>query len=255
MDIAVSNIATLDIAAESLVTWLELVVTWTDKRLTWNADQYTDVYPDGMVEWYVDLETRTPCPVSLARFPFDIHTCSVTLTTAYHGEVDVNISDVTFTDEKAIKTGEWMLTTSSAKRVTLGEHRPKSGVTVSMTLRRHGGYYIFSLILPLFIIAGANPCVILVKSNSGEKTSTAVTLFLSFTIFITTPTTVVPGHSRLHSHRLHAVPVQFRDRGVLHCFTTAKSERQAQQTDADPGTCPPEDRKEECCTASHYDRR
>ncbi|XP_046555595.1 acetylcholine receptor subunit alpha-like 1 [Haliotis rubra] len=89
-----------------------------------------------------------------------------------------------------------MLTTSSAKRVTLGEHRPKSGVTVSLTLRRHGGYYIFSLILPLFIVAGANPCVILVKSNSGEKTSTAVTLFLSFTIFITLLADLLPQSSR-----------------------------------------------------------
>ncbi|XP_046555610.1 5-hydroxytryptamine receptor 3A-like [Haliotis rubra] len=232
MDIAVFNIVTLDLTSESLVTWLELVVTWTDERLTWNADQYTDVrainfprrklwvsdvhvlnahrsedilgdadntlqvYPDGKVQWFIDLETRTPCPVSLTRFPFDKHTCSVTLTTAYHGEVDVNISDVTFTDEKAIKTGEWMLTTSSAKRVTLGEHRPKSGVTVSLTLRRHGGYYIFCLILPLFIVAVVNPCVILVRSNSGEKTSTAVTLFLSFTIFITLLADLLPQSSR-----------------------------------------------------------
>ncbi|XP_067662135.1 acetylcholine receptor subunit gamma-like [Haliotis asinina] len=227
-DIAVSNIVTLDIDSGSLVTWFELMVTWTDERLTWDARQYTDVrtinflrsrvwvpdlhvlnthsshgvlgdtddtlqvYPEGKVEWHIELETRTPCPVSLTRFPFDKHTCFVTLTTSFHREVDVNISDMTFTDEKATNTGEWMLTESSAKRVILGKARPRSGVTLSLNLRRYGGYYSFSLILPLFIVSVVNPWVILVRSNSGEKTSTAVSLFLSFTIFITVLANLLP---------------------------------------------------------------
>ncbi|XP_046365792.1 acetylcholine receptor subunit gamma-like [Haliotis rufescens] len=231
-DIAVSKIVTLDATREILVTWLDLVVTWTDERLTWDDKKYTDVrtinfprskiwvpelqvlkthsgkdtfgeadnaiqvFPDGKVEWYIDLETRTPCPMRLTKFPFDIHTCSITMTTSYHRELDVNVSDVTFTAEDVIDTGEWAMTRASAKRVTLRERGPKGGVSMTLILQRRQGYYIFSLIMPLFIVTFVNPCVILVKSNSGEKTSTSVTLFLSFTIFITLLTDLLPQSSK-----------------------------------------------------------
>ncbi|KAH3781616.1 hypothetical protein DPMN_159516 [Dreissena polymorpha] len=60
-----------------------------------------------------------------------------------------------------------------------------AAINFKMTLKRKPMYFMMSVLLPICILSILNICVFMIPVNSGEKASYAVTVFLSFAVFLT----------------------------------------------------------------------
>lgn len=66
-----------------------------------------------------------------------------------------------------------------------GEDAEDTFITFSIKIQRHASYVMLNVFLPVLILSILNVCVFLLPCDSGEKNSYAITVFLSFAIFLT----------------------------------------------------------------------
>jgi hypothetical protein len=68
-------------------------------------------------------------------------------------------------------------------------------IDVEFKLQRRANFATFTLIMPLLMLAFLNICIFLVPIGSGEKGSFAITIFLSYGIFVTIVSDTLPDNS------------------------------------------------------------
>lgn len=76
-----------------------------------------------------------------------------------------------------------------------GDDGEDSFITFSIKLQRHASYFMLNVFFPIFVLAILNVCVFLLPCESGEKNSYAVTVFLSFAIFLTIVNSSLPQNA------------------------------------------------------------
>lgn len=76
-----------------------------------------------------------------------------------------------------------------------GDDGEDSFITFSIKLQRHASYFMLNVFFPIFVLAILNVCVFLLPCDSGEKNSYAVTVFLSFAIFLTIVNSSLPQNA------------------------------------------------------------
>ncbi len=215
------NIVSLDTQQELLTTEYWVSVQWRDELAMWNNSQQSssseELYflsgqiwtPDISIQNSRKQESRshevemiqmnasgwsswdrlgvsvTQCVLSVVKFPFDKHTCIVKLGSARYHAVKLNISKAELKNESFTSNGEWDVTGLDMEVIDY-EYNGKMYqlMTVFITVKRQSLFYVLNLLLPIIIISTINPFVFLVRADSGEKVSISVTLFLSFTVFI-----------------------------------------------------------------------
>ncbi|XP_071114935.1 neuronal acetylcholine receptor subunit alpha-6-like [Haliotis cracherodii] len=68
-------------------------------------------------------------------------------------------------------------------------------IRITFHLRRRPMFYIFTVLLPVVLLYSLNPFVFLLPSQSGEKTSFAVSVLLSFQLFLSIIRDSLPENS------------------------------------------------------------
>jgi hypothetical protein len=124
----------------------------------------------------------TTCPPIVTYYPFDSHDCSLDFTSLLSpGEVNLHI-------EKNINTYSfesnaiWKLESAYANDVeTNGISRAEAHVRI----RRRPTFLLINIFAPILFLALANLFVFVIPIESGERVSFAVTILLSFAVFLT----------------------------------------------------------------------
>ena len=173
---------------------LRLSVTYGGKGKIGDTDDIVEITSDGKSVLTTDNTYNIFCDVNIKFYPFDKHDCVFYVFVTQINFLDVNISQ--FTAELSSiyfkENTEWRVVRFRSTRLLF-----LSYVTIRMNLeleRRHE-FILFTTICPLVLLSVINVGVFLVPVNSGEKGSIAVTIFLSYSVFITTISEELPRNS------------------------------------------------------------
>ena len=173
---------------------LRLSLTYGGKGNIGNSDDIVELYSDGKTMLTTDNTYNVFCDVNIKFYPFDKHDCVFYVFITQMNSLDVNITN--FTAELSSiyfkENTEWKVVRFRSTRLVF-----LSYVTIRMNLeleRRHE-FILFTTICPLVLLSVINVCVFLVPVNSGEKGSISVTIFLSYSVFITTISEELPRNS------------------------------------------------------------
>ena len=225
-----TGIQNFDTASQILVVWGYFMMDWMDELIVWNpllyngiqemkfpisqiwtpamfvissfdgvseiknsADQVT-IGANGYVLWTPKGTYKVYCDVNIKFYPFDKQTCEILVyvSDAFASEVDLVEPNTTINTDYFKKSSAWKLVSlSSEKRVFSGI--PMISIYVELDRRRD--FIIYTIIAPLVLLSVLNVGVFIVPVDSGEKGSIAVTIFLSYGVFISTISDELPHNS------------------------------------------------------------
>ncbi|XP_061189901.1 acetylcholine receptor subunit alpha-L1-like [Saccostrea echinata] len=215
---------------EKLVTTGFLMLSWIDELLTWNPADYNEtemifipqteiwkpdlvlkngfkkfeelggsfyylaIYYTGEVSWWPYHVFESRCSMDITHFPFDTQTCDIKFITWSHFADQIEISKsakgIQFYEYEANGVWDILNTSSEIKK----EHE-ESEIKFTITLQRKSQYYIMNIILPVVFLGCLNILVFVIPVDAGEKMSFSVTVFLSFAVFLTIISTLLPSNS------------------------------------------------------------
>ncbi|KAL8619422.1 hypothetical protein ACOMHN_011773 [Nucella lapillus] len=231
LSFGIRNIIKLDMRTQKFVLFGWLSVHWHDDFLTWDVESYpvTDVrmdarmvwrpelvvfntvaeldtmikqetrvvvQNDGKVTWYPGGLFKTFCSVDISRYPLDTQTCAVEILSWTADNDLVNGTFLSPAFELSSLTEphpEWRLVDTQAV-YTL---RPSNYWLLSFkfVLRRRVMFYMVNIVLPIVLLSVMSCVVFLLPVDSGEKMTVSVTVFLSFTVFMTLINDSLPKNS------------------------------------------------------------
>ncbi|XP_046374271.2 ligand-gated ion channel 4-like [Haliotis rufescens] len=148
----------------------------------------------GSIEWLVTGTTETRCPINIYKFPFDTQTCVVVIRGWFGFYNNIRLSSEAHVDMKEFKeNSEFEISPEDITNIDSGNDGPVIRITIH--LRRRPLFYIFTVLLPVVLLYSLNPFVFLLPSQSGEKTSMAVSVLLSFQLFLSIIRDSLPENS------------------------------------------------------------
>ncbi|XP_046575833.1 neuronal acetylcholine receptor subunit alpha-7-like [Haliotis rubra] len=224
------KVISLDVIGGFIKTHIFLKFEWTDELIQWNVTENSeylrferskvwapdiviqdsleyvpylgfDVQPvsisyQGMALIEVQVKPETSCKMDVTRFPFDQQTCVVIIGSDNYNANELYMDRFVAYGSLLTENGEWDAFNVAAQNETeLTQIYQGHYKSVVITLRRRPLYYVVNLLLPILLISTLNPTVFLVKAETGEKLSTSLTLFLSFTMFISILSGMLPQTS------------------------------------------------------------
>nr|XP_034308493.1 neuronal acetylcholine receptor subunit alpha-6-like [Crassostrea gigas] len=225
----VSSVNEVSAVDQRMSTTAYLYVTWIDESLWWNATEtgietmqfnqkdlwipdivlkngftafqplggdfyYLYVESSGKVQWYPYMVLESKCEIDVTYFPFDRQMSNIIFKTWSYSRLEVNLTvdenEIGFFD--FVSNSVWEVTSIDAwDDVTNME----TDVTFSIYLRRKPYYFIMSLVIPVIFLGILNPVVFIIPADAGEKMGYAVTIFLTFVVFLTIVSTSLPANS------------------------------------------------------------
>lgn len=219
----------LDEVAETMKTTGFLVIEWKDEFLQWDPADYggIDLYhfpqedvwkPDvalknsaekykslgltslnvqvdnyGAVFWNPFEVFESTCSIDITYFPFDTQICKLNFVAWSYSAKEVAMEG----GSRSIGLGqfspnsEWdLIDTVVSVEKELGE----ASIIYTLKIKRKPRYIIFSIILPIVMLAALDLFVFVLPCNSG-KVSYAMTVFLSHVVFLTIISSSLPRNS------------------------------------------------------------
>ena len=182
---------------------------------------------DGVILSYTGDATWTPagifsiiCDVSTKFYPFDRQSCvmSIYASDASTSEIRLMPSAGGITLEGYQNNSEWILVCVRVEKVNMSEHYYYHEFIIE--LERRSEFLIYTVISPLVLLSTLNVGIFIIPIDSGEKGSIAVTLFLSYGIFVTAIKGDLPQNSVDVSYVLIYIHIllMFSVFTVLYCF-------------------------------------
>lgn len=204
-----------------------LKITWLDYFLSWNPASYSNINkvtvkqdrvwkPDlalanaydtisglgdsfmymtiaylGEVTWYPYQVFESSCIMDMTYFPFDSQSCDIQLITWSSTKEMINIvSGTEGLDMSYYETNaNWDVLSVSTSDFSTST---TAGISFNLNIRRKPFFYLLNFIIPIVCLSILNLFVFVLPCDSGEKTTYAITLFLSFAILLLIVTDIMP---------------------------------------------------------------
>ncbi|XP_061179319.1 neuronal acetylcholine receptor subunit alpha-7-like [Saccostrea echinata] len=229
MSLWISSINDVSAVNQKMVTTAYLNVKWKDEIITWNSantgiywiqfnqndlwipdlvlkNGFTEFKPlggkfyyvfvdyDGTIHWYPYMVFESICDIDISHYPFDKQTCNIIFKTWSYTRWEINL---TVSAEKVgfyefVPNSVWEVTSTDA---TFNLLSSQTDVTFVINLRRKSLYYVLNLILPILLLNILNLFVFIIPADTGEKMGFAVTIFLTFAVFLTMVSGELPINS------------------------------------------------------------
>lgn len=142
---------------------------------------------DGSVIWSPGGLVQSLCNVNMYSFPFDTQVCTITFTLWGYLSAEAilePLDNITSVDSLFYtENGQWEM--KKAILIPLDNGSRSSLLQVQLTLRRRALYFVINMLAPILLLSVLNPLVFILPVDSGERVSFAVTIFLSFAVFLT----------------------------------------------------------------------
>ncbi|KAK3590735.1 hypothetical protein CHS0354_030971 [Potamilus streckersoni] len=149
---------------------------------------------DGYVFWVAGDMIETNCNINIRNYPFDIQTCDISITPFGYTENEVNLS-VSFSTqftEFPLGNGEWDHVQTTTTDWSLSVYNV-SNFTLQYKRKHH--FVLTNIIEPVLILNVISLAVFRIPPNCGERISFAITVFLSYIVFLTIITDNIPKTS------------------------------------------------------------
>jgi len=154
------------------------------------------LYSNGTVVWSPGSVLKVSCTVDVTYFPFDKQICTITFTAWPYerSEVDFELLSSSLDTSYYSTNTQWLLSTDTNVWKLNFPAAPPS-VYIDLVLLRQPQFYVIYIIVPLVVLGGVNNLVFLLPDTSGERMSVAITVFLSFIVFLQMINANVPESS------------------------------------------------------------
>ncbi|XP_061171691.1 neuronal acetylcholine receptor subunit alpha-3-like [Saccostrea echinata] len=155
---------------------------------------FVDILCTGFVLWQPFQVFESHCTIDTTYFPYDKEVCEIVFRVWSYTVLDVEIrTSSDGVDLQGYKeSGVWEITHTKAE-VSRGS--AESMVTFSLYLKRKPLYFVLNIIVPILFLGLLTILVFVLPVDSGEKMSYAITVFLSFAVFLTIINTQLPVSS------------------------------------------------------------
>ncbi|XP_041376811.1 neuronal acetylcholine receptor subunit alpha-7-like [Gigantopelta aegis] len=193
-----------DIVVAQGMVWLpDILVENTAQNFAeqGNAATLISIEHTGRLHWEPGILTRTICEVNIGKYPFDYQMCEIKFLTWMHTNktLEVMPGSKNVSLEACIQNGEWdIISAESESYFYPSTYRPgtkHTGVTFKIHLLRKRTFYVLNTIVPVVMLSMLNVLVFLLPASSGEKMALAVTVLLSFTVYLSIISEVMPKTS------------------------------------------------------------
>ncbi|CAG2255050.1 CHRNA7 [Mytilus edulis] len=217
---------------ETLVLTGGLTMVWKDTSLSWNPVDYgninsldvdskdvwlpymylvnnakefepvgfdsafrVNINSSGFVHYSPGSILEAKCQTDISKFPLDTQPCLLDFLAWGGGATFYKLRS--YFDEVNLdfytKDSHWEVVT----RDTYAHLEPKGyySFRMSLSLQRKPMYYIVMIVLPTMLLSLINPLVFLLPVESGERISLAMTVLLSYAIFLTLVSASIPASS------------------------------------------------------------
>ncbi|XP_045197633.2 neuronal acetylcholine receptor subunit alpha-3-like [Mercenaria mercenaria] len=147
----------------------------------------------GDVQWVPEGIYSVVCDVNIKYYPFDKQICTITFYVS-----DETVTSVVLSHHNEVTLDEYTENTAwKIMKIVKKQYRKYNSnfIDIQFHVQRRAGFTTFTLIMPLLMLAFLNVCIFLVPIGSGEKGSFAITIFLSYGIFITIISNTLPQNS------------------------------------------------------------
>ncbi|XP_062583242.1 neuronal acetylcholine receptor subunit alpha-3-like [Saccostrea cucullata] len=166
---------------------LFLIDTANKMEAIGDGDFLGRMYSDGNMSWVPGGLLTSICSIDMFRFPFDTQECSLNFMLWGYTPEDAILlpwNNVTNVDTSFYnKNGQWDLIKTHMAQSNLGQYQCR--IRITMTLKRKSLYFILNMLAPILLLSFLNPLVFVLPMDSGERISYAITIFLSFAVFMT----------------------------------------------------------------------
>lgn len=176
--------------------------------------QFTVISKDpGTVAWKPTIFFEVYCDMDLKFFPFDKHTCGVTLSTWTNTKTETPVQRLSSSvDLSHYKSNpDWYVADTSVEESetvsSIGSQSfTYSKVTFNFTLHRQTNYYGLHVILPLLLLSLLSTLVFVLPSEGGDKASYSMLVMVAFFILtgiilgympVSTKTTIIAVYMTL----------------------------------------------------------
>ncbi|XP_071477340.1 acetylcholine receptor subunit beta-like 1 [Diadema antillarum] len=146
---------------------------------------------DGRVIITFIFRFVTYCLAQVENFPFDKHTCFVTISSPTLPKGSFKPRNLSLSHVSHRRNNQWEVNVGriylashyGADKQTIQKELENLNVNFEIMLNRRLKYFILNLVLPLFLLNAMSLVVLFVPAESGEKLSTAVSLLLGVVVF------------------------------------------------------------------------
>ncbi|XP_046565942.1 neuronal acetylcholine receptor subunit alpha-2-like [Haliotis rubra] len=156
------------------------------------------VFSNGRVQWMPGDLFYLPCSVDVQLYPFDSLTCTMELVVWSHSVTEVYLKplkSLAGVSSSKIR-GQWSLTSTSIKSKEKSlDNRNVSSTIITLVLERLPTNFVFNFMIPVMILSLLGTFVFLIPADSGEKISFAITIPLSYGVYMGFLTNMVPQSS------------------------------------------------------------
>ena len=230
-DISILTMNDFDEISGKLEMLFAFILEWTEERISWNSSDYgmkssmhlpteliwtpliylressfqtsaigrttklIRIYSDGKVAWTIADVIYGTCSMNVEKFPYDTQICSFIFSPwLYIGkEVALMSRSETLQILYFAENSKWILLPSEIKNYN--PMQTASFIQVNLKLKRRCQFYEIYILFPLAFLAFLNKLVFFMPANSGVRMSVAVTIFLSFVVFMDIINDNVPASS------------------------------------------------------------
>jgi hypothetical protein len=158
---------------------------------------FVSVSSRGYVTWFPGAMYTVQCHLKVQNFPFDEQKCNMVVgawqTTDWTPKVVPQGGTKNAASEIA-ENGEWDFKEFTFS-VAYNSEFALSQIVYTLVFKRRYLYFILSTIMPVIILAILNSLTFLIPAESGERITFCLTLFLTFTVFLTLFDQTMPRNS------------------------------------------------------------
>lgn len=188
------NISDIQIDSRDIWTPWFYLVNSADELAPIGSDSYfyASVMSYGQVAYSPGGILEAKCITDISKFPLDVQICRLSFIIWSAGATLYKFSSfrraVLLTYFTA--NSNWDITEHTAiPKLNDGEYY---SFDVTLSMKRKSAYFIVMVILPTIMLCLLNPLVFLLPVQSGERISFAITVLLSYAIFLTIVSSSVP---------------------------------------------------------------
>ncbi|CAC5426647.1 CHRNA7 [Mytilus coruscus] len=152
---------------------------------------YVSYNSSGYAVFQVSGVQELSCSSNVKYFPIDSHACSIQLSTTQVFDSTIlkpvmKTIDLTY----GVPNPKWSITENFVES-NVDDYTSK--VNFHITLSRNPSFLFLNLVVPIFLLSFANLLVFCIPVSSGERGSLAFTILLTFVVFITLVTDILPA--------------------------------------------------------------
>ncbi|XP_016391990.1 5-hydroxytryptamine receptor 3A-like [Sinocyclocheilus rhinocerous] len=229
VELYVTSIIDVNEKAQSLTIQVKMITAWININMDWNSHEFCGMNtfsarkdmvwtPDIVIAESIktDFGTKespyvqfysyaftvlsdilvltTACKMDLHKFPFDIHSCNLTLQSSAYSIEELKV--LTFADSEWVTheskqtfqaQGEWELLSINMVKsnISVGyEWDMKDQLIYQITIKRRPLLYVINIILPVFFFLVLDVTSFFIDASGTDKLSFKVTLLLSISVML-----------------------------------------------------------------------